>query len=245
MRTSGWIIVIIYTLLLGVSCEGDRCFHSVGTEEKLWVETGYFQKMNVKGMLHIFLVEDTACFVEFEGGSNVLEYVSAVNTDSLLELYNTNACAFFRDYEKIRAFVHYQRLDRVDILEVCELESLDSLREIGSMTAQGDMAEINIMLDCRNFSFYNHRTTGGVFTFSGSVDRGYFLGFYTAKFVFEDLVVRDLYLMNSSLSDMYVNATERLEVRILHRGDIYYSGSPEIIIDSLSGSGRLLPWIGP
>jgi len=40
---------------------------------------------------------------------------------------------------------------------------------------------------------------------------------------------------------MHVNASEILEVEIHNKGNIYYSGSPEIIIDSISGSGKLLP----
>jgi len=30
---------------------------------------------------------------------------------------------------------------------------------------------------------------------------------------------------------------------LLNSGNIYYSGNPEIVIDSINGQGKLLPWI--
>jgi hypothetical protein len=39
---------------------------------------------------------------------------------------------------------------------------------------------------------------------------------------------------------MHANASEKLEVQIHHRGNIYYTGNPEIVIDSISGSGQLI-----
>lgn len=238
---------IINTLIAGCiflipGCEPDRCFHGTGTESSIIVETGYFQEMNVYGLLHIILVEDTIHYVEFEGGEKLLEYAEASNTDSVLKLDYTTSCFFLRKYEKVKAYVHYKNLNKVNVFEVCLLESYDSLSAFTSLTVQGEMAEVNLILNGERFGFYNNRTTGGKYTFSGNVDRCWIRGYYTANFEMKDFTARDYYVLNSSLSDMYVNATERLTVQILHDGNVYYSGAPEIVVDSVSGNGRLLPW---
>jgi hypothetical protein len=50
-----------------------------------------------------------------------------------------------------------------------------------------------------------------------------------------------MHIKNSSIGDMHVNPIEKLTVEIHNKGNIYYSGSPEIIVDSISGSGKLIP----
>jgi len=234
--------VTILSMLLSAGCEVDRCFHGTGETARVQIETGYFDELNVEGLFHVILVEDTVNFIEFVGGEKVLEYVNVANTDSALWLYNTNGCFFFRDYEKIKAFVHYQYIGIMNIYEVCKVESIDSLAALRSMTVQSEMAELDLTINCERFSFYNHTTTGGTYSFSGKVDRCSIGGHYTGKFVMNDLIVRDFSINNSSISDMYVNAVERLKVRIHSSGNIYYSGSPYIEIDSITGSGQLIPW---
>ncbi len=244
-KSNRYIAIVLFitgSIFYIQGCETDRCFHGTGTNTKMRITTGYFDTLNVMGLFHIILVQDSINYVEFEGGEKVLEYVNATNSDSTLFLENSNSCFFFRDYEKIKAFVHFQTLSKLNIYEVCELESYDSLTALRSVTMQADMAEISLLLNVENFSFYNNRTTGGKFTFTGKVDRCRISAYYTAKYITRDLFVRDFYVNNSSLSDMYVNATERLQVKILHKGNIYYSDSPEIVIDSLSGTGQLIPW---
>ncbi len=241
--TNNIILLAITGLFFIIACESDRCFHGTGQITSRRFETEYFCKMGVQGLFNIVLIEDSLCYVEFEGGEKVLDYVDANNIDSVLWLDNYNHCFFLRKYDRIKAYVHFQKLDRLDLFEVCKVESYDSLTAFQYMTVQGEMAEMNIILNCERFSFYNHRTTGGDFSFSGNVDRCWISGYYTAKFTMDELVVRDFFVRNSSLSDMYVNATERLRVEILHHGNIYYSGTPEIIVDSIAGTGQLLPWI--
>ena len=236
------ISVITGSFLFLSGCEPDRCFHSTGPDTQREIETGFFNKMNVYGIFNIILVEDSSCYVEFEGGEKMLEYVEAKTTDSILRLDNYNSCFFLRDYEKVKAYVHFRTLNKVNLFEVCKIVSYDSLTALRSLTMQAEIAEVDLLLNTENFSFYNNRTTGGIYTFSGYADNCWISGYYTAKFSLENLVSRYYYVNNSSLSDMYINATERLTVKILHDGNIYYSGSPEIVIDSLSGNGRLLPW---
>lgn len=230
-------------LILMTGCETDSCLHGTGENEHITIETGFFETLNVQGILHVILVQDTTCFVEFEGGDKVLEYVSAENINSAIWLSNTNSCFFLRDYEKVKAFVHFTHLNKVDLFEVCKVESKNVLDSLYSMTVQGLMAEIDLELNTDRFGFYNNGTTGGLYSFRGKCDRISIRGFYTAKINTAELTARDYYVNNSSLSDVYVDATEILRVQIHSKGNIYYSGSPQIVIDTITGTGRLLPWI--
>jgi hypothetical protein len=237
------LIILAIGLLYLAACDTDSCLHGTGEKTSVKIETGYFGTLKVQGIFRMILVRDTTCFVEFEGGSKVLQYVSAENSESTLWLNNTNRCSFFRDYEKVIAYVHFRHLNKIDLYEVCKVESQGAIDSLDFITVQGPMAEINIVFNTNHFNFYNNRTTGGLYTFSGICDRFRLSGYYIAKINTDSLVARDMYVNNSSLSDIYVDATELLTVQLLNRGNIYYKGSPQIVIDSISGSGRLLPWI--
>jgi hypothetical protein len=247
MRDSIGINIGLYILAISLACmtacDSDSCLHGTGEKSTIRIATGFFETLNVQGILDIILVQDTTCFVEFEGGDKVLEYASAVNTESAVWLNNSNRCFFLRDYEKIKAFVHFTHLNKIDLFEVCKVESRGALDSLSYMTVQGPMAEVDITFNTDRFGFYNNQTTGGLYTFRGICDKLYLGGYYTAKINLADLMVREMNLNNSSLSDIYVNASELLTIQIHNKGNIYYSGSPQIVIDSVSGSGRLLPWI--
>jgi hypothetical protein len=226
-----------------IACETDSCLHGTGENSTIIVETGFFESLKVQGILDVILVQDTTWFVEFEGGDKVLEYVSAENINSTIWLNNTNSCFFLRDYKKVIAYVHFTHLNKIDVFEVCKVESKNVLDSLYYMTVQGPMAEIDIELNTDRFGFYNNGTTGGIFNFSGNCDRFQISGFYTAQINTTNLTARDYFVNNSSLSDIYVTATEILTVQIQNKGNIYYSGSPQIVIDTITGTGRLLPWI--
>jgi hypothetical protein len=236
-------LLVIGIVLLVSACEMDSCLHGTGENSRIKVETGFFETLKVQGILHVILVQDTMCFVEFEGGDKVLKYISAENSDSTVWLNNTNSCFYLRDYEKAKAYVHFTHLNKIDLFEVCKVESSAALDSLYYMTVQGLMAEINIELNTDRFGFYNNTTTGGVYTFRGYCDRLTLSGYYTAKINTEGIVARSFSVNNSALSDIYVSATEFLKVQIHNKGNIYYSGSPQIVIDTIAGSGRLLPWI--
>jgi hypothetical protein len=242
-RLSDFILFIASTVMLSLAaCDSDSCLHGTGQESSLRIETGHFEALNVQGIFRIILVQDTTCYVEFQGGDKVLEYVNATNTESTVWLDNTNQCFFFRDYEKIKAYVHFSHLNRIDLFEVSRVESLGAVDSIRSMTVQGPMADIDIELNCDQFSFYNNHTTGGRYTFSGMCNKFSISAYYTAQITTDRLVAKNIFINNSSLSDIYITAEDLLRVEIHNRGNIYYAGSPQIEIDSVSGSGKLIPW---
>jgi hypothetical protein len=238
-------ILLYFSVLICVlySCETDSCLHGTGDQTQIRIETGFFETLKVKGILDVILIQDTICFVELDGGDKVLNYVTAEIVDSALWLNNTNSCFYFRDYAKTKVYVHFTHLNRIDLFEACRLASKGCLDSLYYLTVQGPMAEVDLELNTNRFSFYNNKTTGGLYTFRGNCDNLVISGYYIAKINLEGITARNFSVNNSSLSDFYVSATELLKIQIHNRGNIYYSGNPEIIIDSISGNGMLLPWI--
>jgi hypothetical protein len=218
-----------------------NCWHSTGENTIQYFESGYYQEVNARGMFDIILVQDSLYYIELEGGSKVLDYVSVSVIDSVTYLDNSNQCNFTRDYERIKCYLHFNEKLRLNILEPCKVTSQNPVTSDLILTVPAELAEADIILNNSAFLFYNHRTTGGSYTFRGFSDRCTILGYYSARFILSGLESSEMHVNNSSIGDMHVKANEVLNVEIHNKGNIYYSGSPVIVIDSVTGSGKLLP----
>ncbi len=228
-------------IVLCTSCEMGNCLHGTGKKTKQVYETGYFREVNARGMFEIILVQDSFYYIELEGGDKVLEYTGVKNIDSILYLDNSNDCFFLRDYEKIKCYVHFTDYFVISLFDVCKVTSQHPITSNLTMIVPAEMAEVDIQLDNPHFHFYNHRNTGGSYTFRGFCDWCVISGYYAAKFDLSSLMTREMNINNSTIGDIYVRADELLRVQIHNKGNVYFYGSPEIIIDSISGTGQLFP----
>ncbi len=236
------IAVGVLILLILQGCEPDACFHAAGNADSKEVYGPDFWSLKVESMMHVILVDDTSSFVRFEGGSKVLPYVEVQREGSTLILTHSNSCAFFQDYQKIKAYVHTKTVHEVHLLTDCKLESQGTLSQELFITAEGKVAEINIRQQAARLWFYNLNTTAGKYTFSGYVDRLDFMASYTGQFNLEGLQFREGLLDNASISDIYANPLENLHVKIRNKGNVYYRGTPEIVLDTLLGTGEVRRW---
>ncbi len=243
MRWSIHILTLITGLILTLTgCERNPCFSEGGNDRVRIVEVDSFATLNVRGMFDMQLIPDTLNYVEFITRESVMDHLDAqVDREAVLTLTNSFDCFYQRDFTKVKAFVHYSDAKTVNVYEAGRISSVDSLPGRLHLTIQTDMADVDVILATERFSFYNHTTTGGVYRFSGTSQHASIAGYYTAKFDLADLTSGTLVLNNSSIGDMQANALDLLRVQIHNRGNILYTGTPEIEIDSISGSGRLIP----
>lgn len=239
-RTLSTYTVLFVSAILFMACESNGCFEKSGREVSEEIHVDRYSELNVYGMFQVVLMPDTADYVEFVTRESVLPQLSAEVEDEILILHNSFNCFYQRDYGKVKAFIHFSDLRRISLYEPCLLTTDHPLENTISLVVQAEMAEVDMVINAERFYFYNHMTTGGKYTFQGTADYSSIAGYYTAQFNIEKFEVRHLKLNNSSIGDMYANARERLEVEIHHRGNIYYTGSPEIVVDSISGSGQLI-----
>ena len=226
--------------VLLMACEPNGCFEKNGAVVTEEVPVTSYTELSVYGKFDIVLMPDTADYIEFITRESVLPHLSAEVLDSTMILHNSFNCFYQRDFRKVKANIHYSNLKKINLYEATKLTTGEPIESTISIVVQAEMAETDLDIRAERFYFYNHKTTGGIFTFRGTADYSSISGFYTAQFNLEKFEVRHLKLNNSSISDMYANAREKLEVEIHHRGNIYYTGNPEIVIDSISGTGQLI-----
>jgi hypothetical protein len=238
-RFSLYPYFLLATILV-VACESNGCFEKNGNEMIEEIPVSAFNELSVHGLFDLILVSDSVDYVEFIASEPVLDHLNARVEDGTMLLENSNSCFYQRNYKKVKAYIHYKNIKRINLYEACRLTNEYPIESSMDLRIQAEMAEVDITINAERFYFYNHTTTGGKYTFRGFADYASIAGYYTAQFNLGELVVHHLKLNNSSIGDMWVNPVERFDVEIHNRGNIYYTGAPEITIDSISGSGQLI-----
>lgn len=242
MKLRNIVLFFLFPLLflLG-ACQPDTCLHGDGNITTMRVETDSFSFINIHDMFDVIMVQDTTYYVEFKGGTKALEYVKAENDSAVLNCYNSNSCAFLRGYRKIRLYIHFVSVRRMDVFEVCKITSEIPITSNFYLTVQADMADVDLLVNCDRLSFWANKTSGGVYKFRGKCKYAWLEGYYAAKIDSRELNADQLIIKNFSVADFNVYAATKITAEIHNSGNIYYSGNPVDVVDTVKmGRGKLI-----
>jgi hypothetical protein len=234
-----WLLSLIL-ILISQGCEKEKCFYRTGEHvQKVLSDDKYFTVLSY-GMFDIELVQDTNYYVEGVGGANEIDKVEASIKNDTLSLYNYNSCFWMRNYVRPLVRLHFSDIKRINLYETSYVFSNDSITDNFTMTVQCLMADVNLVFNNTDFFFYVHHKTGGRYIFSGKTDNVFLDGYYCSVIDASELKTRKTLIKNHSIADFKVWATDELNAQIYDRGNIYYKGSPTVIIDTVKASGKLI-----
>ena len=228
-------------LILVTACEADRCFKKPGdfVEEK--IEYDSFSSLHINGVFDIELVQDTTYYIEAFAYEQVMSGVEFKLYNDTLTCYNYNNCFWRREFERPLIRVHFSDIENLNVFEASYIFSSDTITDSFQFTVRSNIAEADITFNCERVYFYINKSCGGKYIFRGKTNNAFLMSFNTGLFKMEELECKKARVLNYSIIDMEVNATEELKVEIYNTGNIRYKGSPEIIIDTLTSSGRAIP----
>jgi hypothetical protein len=128
--------------------------------------------------------------------------------------------------------------------ETCSIRSVNTIvtRELRIIVGnRPKLTEIDLMLDCDKFYYWNNFQCGGKVVLRGSATYMELNLFALVSVDGRDLATHYAIIENNSKGDCEVDVSEQLEYSIRGRGNIYLHGSPvEIILDEQTSSGRLI-----
>lgn len=237
------IVTLMFWALLSLTflqCKKDGCFYSTGEYTSKILVDNPFDTIEVWGLFNVELVQDTTCFVEALGGSNVVDRVEAEIVYSSLSLYNYNNCFWYRDYEKVHLRIHFEDIKRILVHQTSLVYSVDSITDNFIMEIRGAMAEADLVLNNGHIFFLGYMETGGLYKFRGKSENIRLEGYYTSVVDASELKSVTAEIRNYSISDYKVWVTDELKVQIHNRGNVYLKGSPDIVFDSINSSGKLI-----
>jgi hypothetical protein len=217
------------------------CLTSTGPERTQRIELPDFTRLFVSDNIEVQLEPDSVNYVEWRGGRNMLQQLTARVEGNQLELANRNTCNWVRSSKReITAIVHFTALDhiihdgfgkitsnsplrqpylRIDITDAGDAEvaadvqeSLVTLYETGTITISGKTG----LLSVENYGF-------------GSV----FANNMSAQTVFGNL---------AGYGEVHVRAIENLGINMSGATDLHFYGQPAHIDTSRTNgaSGRFV-----
>lgn len=236
-----WLIFLGFFL---VSCNKDPvfdCFENAGHHTRKILLNGSFHNLIIDGVFNVYLIQDTVCRVEAEGGSNVVEGVEAQINDGKLSVKDNTRCSWVHGYEKISIYVYYTGLTELFVGQASYIKTINPMTDNILMGVGAGFSEVDMNFNCTKFYFYNNGHTGGHFIFSGYSQYVDLYGFGSCKIEADSLDSERMVVSNSSIADFRVRSENYFLFGIINSGNIYLSGAPRFI-DTLewTGSGRLI-----
>lgn len=234
------ILVAVFAYSCKKETAGD-CFKSVGKQTEEMRLLPPFDHMHIDRNVDVVLVPDTQEFVVVRCGEHLINLVKTEVVGTELTITNKNTCNWVRDFKTpIKAEVHLKSIYRLYFTGSGQVTSTDTLRSdnliVEAYNASGDLSILvrngwnqvvqhtgNADLKVGGWAPYNTMYSGG----NGFLDcRG--------------LACKEAYVLHRGTGNFYVNATDHLNVNIELIGDVYYTGNPASITDTISGTGRLI-----
>jgi hypothetical protein len=234
----GLLTVFVY------SCKKENagdCFKSVGTQTEEMRQLAPFDHIHVDKDVDVVLVPDTQEFVIVRCGDNLIDLIKTEVTGTELYITNKNKCNWVRNFETpIKAEVHLKSIYSLYFTGSGQITSADTLRsanlKIETYNASGNIDLVvrngwnelvqhtgNADIKVSGIAPYNTMYTGG----NGFLDcRG--------------LKCSESYVLHRGTGNVYTTATNYLGVKITLIGDVYYTGTPLAISDTITGTGRLI-----
>ena len=238
------IIFIMVVMLFATSCDKSPvfdCFTSTGDIEKIQRELNYFHSIHLNDNINLVLNQSDKNKLVLEAGSNLMDkIITEVTGDSILIIRNDNTCNWVRSYDKpINVYLDFKRLENLEYRSIGHITNLDTLRlDSLSIDVREGAGKIELTLRTEKCWANLHYGTADIILRGISKLNSYYqLG--AGKIDAREYRSRSVYMQNWGSNDMYIWATDFLDVEIKGLGNVYYKGNPEIS-SSLSGQGKLI-----
>ena len=197
-----------------------------------------FDKMEVRKNVAVTIYQDTVNYVEVEAGSHLIDLVKTEVENGILKITNENTCNWVRSYEtKVRAAVHVKHLIQLDHYGSQEIHSGNTLVADVIDINENNSADIHIDIHGERI-FARQMIGGGDIYLSGQSRFSYNYGGSFGYIFAQELVSDSVQVDHRGTGAVHVNPVSWLGVYIQDRGNVYYSGTPEVT-SVIRGSGNL------
>jgi hypothetical protein len=199
---------------------------------------GDFRAVKISGIYDIDLIQDSANRLDITGSNDIYSIEAAVVDDTLI-IDNHKKMSFNPHKDKLA--IHFSNLRYLLTLDPVNVTNSDTIHaDQFIFEAFGEIVEARLVLNCDNLYFVSYPYSLGFFYFSGKCNSCLLWNNYGSTVFADSLSCKYAEVINSSVGDVFVNASENLRVAIRGPGNIYFYGNPEIEIAETKGTGKMI-----
>lgn len=244
MRPGVYYIALMMTVLFSCGKAEDRtCAKSAGEEDTLEVALPYFDIVKMYEHLQYELIQDSTDKVVLIGGKNLLKFVKAEVTDSVLEISNENKCNFLRSLKKkVKVEIHFTRIGNIEYMGTEYLKSRGKLKlDYFTFLIRDGAGPVELDFDAELLlAVITHGW--GDFTFKGSVKSANMTIRSNGYCDTYGMTVQDsMTVVSRTQGDVKINVGgAKLKAQTEQDGNIYYKGIPSSVKFNQYGAGELI-----
>jgi len=229
----GLFILTIFLLAVFSGCDvfGERGNGKTSSETRA-VST--FNSIDVSGAFDVYITQGTVQSVIVETDENLQKFIKTKVEDNILHIETREPISHYTCMKIHLTVTELKKIDvsgAVDIRTENKLTVPDlSIDASGAADAKMDLAVQKLKIDCSGGSKLKFSGTAGEVRLdaSGAVD----------LFAY-DLVAESVYLEISGAGKAEINVTKILDAEISGAGSVRYKGSPEKVMENVSGAGSI------
>jgi len=225
----------VFVSLFLVSCQ--KVFFN--NEEKTRViQLENFHAAKIHGIYNILLIQDSTNKLVIKG-TNDISTIDAVAGNDTLIIKNNKKVSL--NMEKNSLELHFRDLEYLMTNNPVNVTSTDTIKaDRFEYDALGEIAEVTLFVDCNYFLVVTSANTLGYFHIYGKANSCTLWQRYGSRIFAGKLLCKNAEVINGSVGDIYVNASDNITAYLLSPGNIYYYGTPTIKIAEKTGKGKIM-----
>ena len=233
------ITAIIIPLCFFSGCES--LFDSGSEEKTREISLDDFNTARIYTMCNLILVQDTVNYLVLSGEEkNINSVETSIEKDTLI-IKDKSKFRLFNKTGRPTIYMHFKKIRSLWVHEPADISNLDTIRlDVFSVFPIGEIGEVDLTVDCEIFVMHCSANTLGYLHVKGKAGLCQFFNRYGCTFFADSLHAKNAEIINESIGDVFINASEKLSVYLWGNGNIYYYGSPEIEIKEKRGAGEVI-----
>ncbi len=239
------VLFLFYFIFLLSSCrkaEERTCWKTAGKSSYQRIEIqDSFKGIAVYDNIDLELVRDSVDYLEVYSYEHLSPFISAEIVDSLLTIKDKNRCNFLRKYKKKTTIkVHFREISVLKLLGDGYIRSLNTIEnEVVHIYAHSANSTVNLTVKATSLvvKLVNGTVDGRI---TGSATSAEIYHYGMSKVDFQALHIDYLSLVNKSDADVTVNVQNEMKLRLLSLGNVYYYGSPTILVIENSENSKII-----
>lgn len=195
-----------------------------------------FTKLDISGVMDVVLIQGSSPKVVFEADECYQSLFTAANKGETL-LIDMNGECEGKKCGNSTVFITLTDINQFDFSGVGDVKSEGEIKLNALECSISGVGDLNLKMNCENLEL--SFTGVGDITLSGTGNKATYQWSGVGDLMANDLVSRDVSLNLSGVGDADVNATEKLEVKLMGLGDVHYKGSPKATNLNTTGMGDI------
>ena len=229
------LIYLVFASFFIISCQ-KIFFNEDESTRELFFED--FHAVKISGIYNIVLIQDSANRLVITGKNDINSIDAVINDDTLI--IDDHKKMSFNPGKNTLA-LHFSNLEYMVSYDPVNVSNTDTIKADQFLYAAiGEIAEVRLVVDCNYFLVVNSANTLGYFYFNGKANNCTFFNRYGCSIFADSLSCKNAEIVNESVGDVYINASENIKAFIWGPGNIYYYGTPVIEIAEKRGDGKII-----